>query len=507
MENILSKYWILMLYLGIISAGMISCENDDEGDVPVINSVRLTDPEKKDSTFTDATRGTMIVIEGENLNNAQKIYINGQEVSFNPTYNTSTDIILTIPSDLELVDENPEEYSNVLRVETSHGTATFAFHILAPEPYANSYELEWIPDGEGNLEIRPGQSVTITGGNFYEVQRIYTADVNPLEGTPAEEYDITEYQISGDFTKIIVTMPQTILTEGYFIIECYSGTAVLPFQSTPPSPPVITSVSSDMPIVGETVTVYGSNFNKLISVEIGNKGIEIPAASVTVNETKDKLSFVFPSIPSEGGTLTVRTNAGYTSTNFYVTGNTIMDFSTYGAWAWGADNYRVTASNGKSVTDVHSGEFEGMDFDGNTNDWDANSSPWIAIQTRSGNRPGSIPAETPVSDINLRFEIFIGYDLGTTEFYIVFNDINKTKPDGYQAKLADMTTDEVKLGHWMTCSLPLSTFTTVEKYGDYQMEDWGWANNPFLISISNLENNHSVRAVFYIDNIRFYVNQ
>ena len=64
-----------------------SCKNN-EGDgngTPVIKYIRLTDPALADSTFTDVNPGTMIAVIGENLSGVMEVYINGQEISFNPS--------------------------------------------------------------------------------------------------------------------------------------------------------------------------------------------------------------------------------------------------------------------------------------------------------------------------------------------------------------------------------------------------------------------------------------
>lgn len=85
---------------------VVSCQNDDDDAIPVIHYIRVTDPAKADSTFTDVNPGTMIVVVGEHLGGTQKVYINDQEVSFNRNYVTSTSIILTVPNELELTGQN-----------------------------------------------------------------------------------------------------------------------------------------------------------------------------------------------------------------------------------------------------------------------------------------------------------------------------------------------------------------------------------------------------------------
>ena len=99
----------LILLTIMLACNLFTACNDDEGGgIPVIHHIRLTDPEKADSTFTDVNPGTMIVAIGENLNGVKKVFINQQEVSFNSNYSTSTNLILTIPADLPLVGANPD---------------------------------------------------------------------------------------------------------------------------------------------------------------------------------------------------------------------------------------------------------------------------------------------------------------------------------------------------------------------------------------------------------------
>ena len=79
---------------------VVSCQNDDDDAIPVIHYIRVTDPAKADSTFTDVNPGTMIVVVGEHLGGTQKVYINDQEVSFNRNNVTSTSILLPVPNEL-----------------------------------------------------------------------------------------------------------------------------------------------------------------------------------------------------------------------------------------------------------------------------------------------------------------------------------------------------------------------------------------------------------------------
>ena len=71
----------------IIAAGAVifSCKKNDSGTgQPVITKVRLVDTTKRDSTFTQAVPGTLVVIEGNNFSGVQAVLFNDTSAYFNP---------------------------------------------------------------------------------------------------------------------------------------------------------------------------------------------------------------------------------------------------------------------------------------------------------------------------------------------------------------------------------------------------------------------------------------
>ena len=184
----------LILLTIMLACNLFTACNDDEGGgIPVIHHIRLTDPEKADSTFTDVNPGTMIVAIGENLNGVKKVFINQQEVSFNSNYSTSTNLILTIPADLPLVGANPD-LKDELRIETTHGTAIYSMHVLSPAPYITRIAT--------TFPVEVGTPLRVIGGNFYEIQRIYfTTAEGDITDAPVST-EITEFTVNKDFSEI-----------------------------------------------------------------------------------------------------------------------------------------------------------------------------------------------------------------------------------------------------------------------------------------------------------------
>lgn len=273
----------LILLTIMLACNLFTACNDDEGGgIPVIHHIRLTDPEKADSTFTDVNPGTMIVAIGENLNGVKKVFINQQEVSFNSNYSTSTNLILTIPADLPLVGANPD-LKDELRIETTHGTAIYSMHVLSPAPYITRIAT--------TFPVEVGTPLRVIGGNFYEIQRIYfTTAEGDITDAPVST-EITEFTVNKDFSEISFKAPAGLIDEGSLVVECYTAAAFTPFRRTA-LPPSINKVSSMMPITGTTVTVLGQNFMDIASITMGNRSVDL--STVTISEANDVLTFTMP---------------------------------------------------------------------------------------------------------------------------------------------------------------------------------------------------------------------
>src|SRR5262245_10045689 len=124
----------------IISSVIFSCKKNDSGP-PVINGVRSADPATKDSLFTKAVPGTLIVIQGNNFDGLQAVIFNDTSAYFNPAYATNSNIIITIPATAQTAAANPK-VPNTIKVVTNHGTATYTFTLYLPPPTINSLSFD-----------------------------------------------------------------------------------------------------------------------------------------------------------------------------------------------------------------------------------------------------------------------------------------------------------------------------------------------------------------------------
>lgn len=491
------KHLWFMALVAVTSVLLSACSDDDNsGGQPVIESVRITDPEFADSTFTQAVPGKMIVIQGRNLGGCRELYINDQKVGFNPNMNTNHSIITTIPTEedngFKLTALNPELASEI-RVVTGGGVATYAFKVLAPSPVADRVS--------GRYPRRPGDVVTVYGLNFLDIERAYFTDVIP--GKSAEDnvadsesqanavkVDVTDYVISQNRyidpktkkyvteSEMKVTVPELPFTTGYFVIETPQGRTYVDYASVP-LPPVLMTLSSDMPIPGTRVTLTGKNFIDVECVKFGN-GLEIPASELEVADNESELSFIMPAKPAASTSISIVTPGGTTNEfRFYPYETLLLDFDELGKDCnWGANTKYVVATPDTEPY-ISDGKFALFDVTLSTWNYDG---PELRWESKSGSQfelPGFdvIPADTPIEDVYFKYEIYNKYvftkemrytirdGAGKDHAWINYDSNKQHIIPEYQNQFGDQ-----KYGEWYTAVLSLKHFpdmNNVVTYGDF----------------------------------------
>ncbi|MEO6837792.1 MAG: hypothetical protein ABI185_05355, partial [Ginsengibacter sp.] len=228
-----------LLFFILIAGGVItSCKKNDSGSgTPVINQVRLIDTTKRDSTFKEAIPGTEIVIQGSNLGGLKAVYFNDTSAFFNPVYATNNNIIVTIPSTAQTIATDPK-VPNIIKVVTSHGTATYAFQLYLSPPTINSISF----DNSGTL-------VYINGTNFTGIQKI----TFPI---PSTADTALSYTVNKTNTQIVAVIPPGTANTDSLRVYCTFGNAAFSY----PPPMTITSVSNENATAGTTITFTGTNF-------------------------------------------------------------------------------------------------------------------------------------------------------------------------------------------------------------------------------------------------------
>lgn len=207
-RNILNLDKISFPLLCLLAGGLFflpACKkNNDFTGTPVVTQVRLLDPATKDSTFTSALPGTMVLVEGQNLGGITNIYFNDLDVYFNPTYNTNTNVIVTIPSNTPTEATNPD-IPNTIRIVTTHGETSYTFIITIPPPIINAIS---------NENALPGDSLIIYGSNLWLIEKV---------AFPGGK-EVTDVATNADGTRLGMLMPDIGNDTGRLIIYAKYGT-------------------------------------------------------------------------------------------------------------------------------------------------------------------------------------------------------------------------------------------------------------------------------------------
>lgn len=327
-----------MMFLAIVAMmpfALTSCTDDDNaGGEPVITAVRRCDPAKADSTFTKSPQGQAIAIIGKNLQNTLYVYINDQKVYFNPTMNTDHSIIVIVPSEskgFQLTAFN-SDLKDEIRVETSHGTARYAFKVCGAYPQIDRIQ--------GEYPRKAGDILNIYGLNLYDIEKMFITDATTEDietaikdpawdnVVPGNRVEVADYSIikkdrnldnNGNYivdSYLTAVTPSLPFDAGTLVIETAAGRTYIPYTKTP-GMPVILSCSSDMPVVGEELVIKGREFVQLQSIQYGD--IVLDPSEYKVAESEDEITIDFTRLPTVGSeaTLSVTTPGGTVTIPFF----------------------------------------------------------------------------------------------------------------------------------------------------------------------------------------------
>jgi hypothetical protein len=185
---------------------MTSCDEtdaeSDRGETPVVEYVRVCNPESADSLVVESAMGSRIAFIGRDLGDVQQIYFNDQKAKLNPTLITSYSIIVDVPSTL------PQEVTNTVTLITSTGIKTeYPFKVVVPSPVITSMSCQY---------GRPGDKITFAGDYFF--------------GTTSQVYatfpgNLVAKTISVDNNNLTVEVPEGATQEGYVTISSLYGSS------------------------------------------------------------------------------------------------------------------------------------------------------------------------------------------------------------------------------------------------------------------------------------------
>jgi hypothetical protein len=476
-----TKWMYILMVISILAMPFTSCneDTDEASGPPTITSVRKTT--NTDSTFTGTFPNEMIVIQGENLKGTRHLYFNNVEIGFNPNYVTNTTLIATIPEDLPLKGVNPD-LPNEIRLETPKGEARFSFKFYSPEPVIDLLLFTIPAEAGGNL--------IIFGSNFYEVEKII---FESNEGN----VETTQFTVSEDYKVISLKIPQGVANEGAIEIVCVSGSVSKEFIPKPTQ--VFRSISSDMPIVGDKVTIFGEYIYDIQKIVMQNN-IEI--TDFTINSTNSELSFTMPAnTPIQRGLLQVVTsdNTFVVTDSFYPEEYVMANFDDQGWYSWGNDNKILTATPDAAPFISTGNCINIFGTPGAWNYW------WGNIIMGFNEYPAAISSDTPVERLALKFSFYTEFPLDKGYFQVQFGerwDAPATVPE-FRPYLDNSGADVgSKPGKWMDYEIPVYLFgPDLKTYGDIRA--LGTKDVGFYFK--NNTDDATLKLNVFVDNIRFVV--
>jgi len=453
-----------LLFLLIIAASLIefACKKNDGGP-PTISDVRAVDPTKKDSLFKEAVPGTLIVIQGANLNGATAVFFNDTSAYFNPVYNTSSNLIVTIPATAQTAATNPS-VKNQIKVVTNHGTATYSFTLYLPPPTISSISFD-----------NTGTIVYITGTNLQGVQKI----TFPIPSGPDTALS---YNVNKTATQITAEIPPGTAFQDSLRVYCTFGEASYPY----PPPMTITSVSNENGTAGTTITLNGTNFvgvtqvmfpgnipgTNIVTNSVSQISVTVPAGITSIDTLRVTGALGTASSPQPFDTYLSSPSPGYLC-NFENQWNT--DNTGFVGWTGGYADAPTTTANYPGGTGASGfilqgspmGNNSGVGSQGNPGFIQLNDVPWVS---NTG---------TAVAGYSLKFEIYVKNPWTAGALWIMMGDWYGWH--NYLARYAPWSTDpsgKFAPSGWVTVTIPLTQLLTITGGSNSDNNTWDLGSYP-----------------------------
>lgn len=435
-----------ILFFLIILAGVVvvACKKtvSGSGGQPVIKQVRAVDTTKRDSFFTQAMPGSLIVIQGENLDGLQAVYFNDTSAYFNPAYATDNNIIVTIPATAQTMATNPD-VPNIIKVVTDHGSATFSFTLYLQPPQITSISFD-----------NSGTVVYINGYNFEGIKKI----TFPVPGTDTA----LSYEVNKTYTQIKAAIPPGTAFTDSLRVYCTFGTGAFSY----PPPMTISSVSNENGAGGSTITINGTNFIGISKVTFpgGLEGkniqvksvtqltVDVPAGISSTDSLKVEGALGVAAAPQLYASNIAHVSPGYLST---FEQQWASDNTSFVGWTGGYADQGTTTANypngtGASAVLLQASPMSanaGPTSQGNPGLLQLNEVPWIANTA------------TSIDGYSMKFEVYVKTPWTAGEIWIAVGGWYGW--NSYTARFAPWETADggkYQPTGWVTITIPLNKF-------------------------------------------------
>ncbi|MBB4106760.1 glycan-binding surface protein [Pedobacter zeae] len=310
MKKIIYQIFSLLALCLMVAALLPACKKDakDKG-APVITNIRSYVASPNDTVLKSAVaNGQYVVITGENLRYATRISFNGVDATFNTALFASNSAVVQIPA-MEYSKLDTAKLYTVDYVTTS-GSTTFSFKLGPAAPKVT---------GVSNLYANPGDSVYVSGTDFFFVKRF------SYRGTPIQSFKLDPLGTSIGFI-----MPATTSND-IISVSTKSGEVNFKIVATP----IIASVSNENANPGDSVYIYGTYLKNIQTLTFA--GTAITSFKSAANGSS--VGFILPAL-TQRGPVSITTSFGSASTIYNVndteTGSISNWDSNFNWQYWGA---------------------------------------------------------------------------------------------------------------------------------------------------------------------------
>jgi hypothetical protein len=432
---------LLLACFAAILMLMSACEKDMI-DPPVISGVLNYAASPNDTVVHTIQTGQWVVLTGRSLSGVTQVYFGSVPATINSTFFTDESIVVQLP-DIPF-QSVLEEDLNIVTAISEGGVATYNINIIGEPIISFIRNYAESPDDTIVNVLYPGDQINIVGYNLKDATSV------SFQGIAA---DLTNVVYSD--TSAVLQVPVDLSGSDATLANTITYTTAIGEVGFPikiVGPPVISSVSYEIPKEGDQVSIYGYNFVSIQSLTFAG----MPITSYEVSSDESTIEFIAPALTQSGPVEIITLGGEFTTTynvNDVLTG-IVSDFE------WG-DNFHWDWWGGASLAS------DNADFPGNsgqyltliTNILDSGAGDEWSTAIRMGGVQW-LPAESladPVSNWALKFEINVSDPWNGGTLCI------KSSNGNYMARYEPWQISSTKAvpyttNGWQTVTIPLSAF-------------------------------------------------
>ena len=447
----ISTNHILMMMLAFTLVFTASCKEDNDSAAPAISEIRNYAAAPNDTVVRSVNPGQWIVLQGSNLSGVSKVTFCGVPATIKSALFTDNNLVVEIP-EIAYNKVKPADL-NVIEATNANGTAVFKIDIIGKPLIMRVRNYSDASNDTILKSVLPGQKINIVGYNLKNPINI------AFQGVPA---DLKTVSVTDSST--ILQVPTDLSGGNASLTDMISYTTAIGtgnYSIKVYGPPVVLTISYEIPHEGDIVYLYGSNLTNVEKITFAGadiKKFEELDGGTTIKFVAPALTQAGPVvITSPGGTFTSLFNV-----NDIISGR-ITDFEwgdTF-KWEWWGGASLGTGDSSSSWPTYYpefaksTGIYMVMDFgvqasgDGNSNS--------TALRIKTSQWVPEDKMSDPISSWVLKFEMSITKEWnGSTLCIMSGNDSYMYRYEPWQ--ITSTKTQAYKTDGWQTVTIPLSEF-------------------------------------------------